>query len=61
MSRVVGLGRERIFGAPAIVDDPVNRPRVRLYDVHGTALESVGFAWTVAPNARHRRGSVAGL
>jgi 3',5'-cyclic AMP phosphodiesterase CpdA len=44
VSRVVGLGRERIFGAPAIVDDPVDRPRVRLYDIHGTALESVGFA-----------------
>jgi 3',5'-cyclic-AMP phosphodiesterase len=44
VSRIVGLGRERILGAPAIVDDPVDRPRVRLYDVHGTALESVGFA-----------------
>ena len=44
VSQVVGLGRERVFGAPAIVDDPVDRPRVRLYDVHGTALESVGFA-----------------
>jgi 3',5'-cyclic AMP phosphodiesterase CpdA len=45
VSRVAGLGgRERIFGAPAIVDDPNDRPRVRLYDVHGTALESAGFA-----------------
>lgn len=44
VSQVVGMGRERIFGAPAIVDDPVDRPRVRLYDVHGQALESVGFA-----------------
>jgi 3',5'-cyclic-AMP phosphodiesterase len=44
VSRIVGLGCERILGAPAIVDDPVDRPRVRLYDVHGTALESVGFA-----------------
>jgi 3',5'-cyclic AMP phosphodiesterase CpdA len=44
VSRVVGLGRERIFGAPAIVDDPSDRPRVRLYEAHGTMLESVGFA-----------------
>jgi 3',5'-cyclic AMP phosphodiesterase CpdA len=44
VSRVAGLGRERIFGAPAIVDDPVDRPRVRLYDVHGTTLESAGYA-----------------
>ncbi len=44
VSRVVGRGRERVFGAPAIVDDPADRPRVRLYDVHGAALESAGFA-----------------
>lgn len=44
VSRVVGMGRERILGAPAIVDDPVDRPRVRLYDAHGEVLESVGFA-----------------
>ena len=44
VSRIVGLGCERILGAPAIVDDPVDRPRVRLYDVHGTALKSAGFA-----------------
>jgi 3',5'-cyclic AMP phosphodiesterase CpdA len=44
VSRVAGLGRERIFGAPAIVDDPEDRPRVRLYDVHGVTLESAGFA-----------------
>ena len=44
VSRVVGLGRDRVFGAPAIVDDPVDKPRVRLYDVHGETLESVGLA-----------------
>jgi Icc-related predicted phosphoesterase len=44
VSRIVGLGCERILGAPAIVDDPVDRPRVCLYDVHGTALKSAGFA-----------------
>jgi 3',5'-cyclic AMP phosphodiesterase CpdA len=44
VSRVVGLGRERIFGAPAIVDDPIDRPRVRLYDAHGGVLQSVGLA-----------------
>jgi 3',5'-cyclic AMP phosphodiesterase CpdA len=44
VSRVVGFGMERIFGAPAIVDDPVDRPRVRLYDAHGGVLQSVGFA-----------------
>jgi 3',5'-cyclic AMP phosphodiesterase CpdA len=44
VSRVVGLGRERIFGAPAIVDDPIDRPRGRLYDATGTALEDAGIA-----------------
>lgn len=44
VTRVLGLGRERIFGAPAIVDDASDRPRVRLYDVRDTALESIGFA-----------------
>jgi Icc protein len=44
VTRVVGRGRERVFGAPAIVDDPADCPRVRLYDVHGTTLESAGFA-----------------
>ena len=44
VSRVVGLGRERIFGAPAIVDDPSDRPRVRLYEVYDDTLQSVGFA-----------------
>jgi 3',5'-cyclic AMP phosphodiesterase CpdA len=44
VSRMVGLGRDRVFGAPAIVDDPAERPRVRLYDVRGGMLESVGLA-----------------
>jgi 3',5'-cyclic AMP phosphodiesterase CpdA len=43
-SHVVGIGRDRVFGAAAIVDDPIDRPRVRLFDVHGNTLESVGFA-----------------
>jgi hypothetical protein len=45
VTQVVASGRrERIFGAPAIVDDPVDRPRVRLYDVRGDILESAGYA-----------------
>jgi 3',5'-cyclic AMP phosphodiesterase CpdA len=44
VTRVVGAGRERIFGAPAIVDDAADRPRVRLYDVLGDRLESAGYA-----------------
>lgn len=30
--------RPRIFGAPAVVDDPRGAPRVRLYDVAGSSL-----------------------
>jgi 3',5'-cyclic AMP phosphodiesterase CpdA len=33
----------RVFGAPAVVDDPDDRPRVRLYDLRDGALESVGM------------------
>jgi len=43
VSRVVGLGRERIFGAPAIVDDADDLPRVRLYDLRDGVLESAGL------------------
>lgn len=35
--------RARIFGAPAIVDDPDAAPRVRLYDVRDGMLESAGL------------------
>jgi 3',5'-cyclic AMP phosphodiesterase CpdA len=46
VDRIVGLGkntRARIFGAPAIVDDALERPRVRLYDVRDGWLESAGL------------------
>jgi 3',5'-cyclic AMP phosphodiesterase CpdA len=36
------LGTSRVFGASAVVDDD-ERPRVRVYDVRGGVLESVGF------------------
>ena len=36
--------RARIFGAPAIVDDNDDAPRVRLYDLRDGALESVGLS-----------------
>lgn len=35
--------KARIFGAPAIVDDEEDRPRVRLYDVRDGQLESAGL------------------
>jgi hypothetical protein len=37
-------GRARVFGAPAVVDDDEERPRVRLYDARDGAVESLGFA-----------------
>lgn len=33
VDRFVGLGKHRVFGAPATVDDAEGAPRVRLYDV----------------------------
>ncbi len=45
VDRIVAIGRTRIFGAPAIVDDD-STPRVRLYDVRDGCLESVGLAAT---------------
>jgi 3',5'-cyclic-AMP phosphodiesterase len=45
VDRIVGTvsgARARVFGAPAVVDDDAT-PRVRLYDVHGGALESAGL------------------
>ena len=44
VDKIVALGRTRIFGAPAIVDDDDSTPRVRLYDVRDGCLESVGLA-----------------
>jgi 3',5'-cyclic AMP phosphodiesterase CpdA len=45
VDRVVGgLGRSRIFGAPATVDDSPGKPRVRLYDVQDAALTAAGLA-----------------
>ena len=34
------LGKNRVFGAPAVVDDG-DSPRVRIYDVRGALLESI--------------------
>jgi Icc protein len=51
MDRIVDLGkgvagvanRARVFGAPAIVDDADDLPRVRLYDVRDGGLDSAGL------------------
>jgi 3',5'-cyclic AMP phosphodiesterase CpdA len=44
LDRIIGgLGKHRVFGAPATVDDVDGRPRVRLYDVTDGALESAGL------------------
>jgi 3',5'-cyclic AMP phosphodiesterase CpdA len=43
VDKIVELGKTRIFGAPAIVDDENTMPRVRLYDVIGGRLESAGL------------------
>ncbi len=51
VDRIVLLGkgvagvanRARIFGAPAIVDDAFDLPRVRLYDLRDGVLESAGL------------------
>ena len=45
VDRVAAAGtRARIFGAPAVVDDAENTPRVRMYDLRDGALESAGLA-----------------
>jgi Icc protein len=41
--RVAGLGKARVFGAPAIVDDREGEARVRLYDVRLGEIESAGL------------------
>ena len=43
VDRIIGLGKSRVFGAPATVEDD-DSPRVRLYDVRDGQLESVGLA-----------------
>jgi 3',5'-cyclic-AMP phosphodiesterase len=43
LDRLVGIGKSRIFCAPAIVEDAEDEPRVRLYDVRDGALEAVGM------------------
>ena len=51
VDRIVDLGkgvagvanRARIFGAPAVVDDADDLPRVRLYDLRDGVLESAGL------------------
>jgi Icc protein len=42
VDRIIGLGKSRVFGAPAVVDDK-DTPRVRLYDVQNSWLESAGM------------------
>ncbi len=43
VDRIAGLGKSRIFGAPAIVDDKDGEPRVRLYEVRDGGLEALGL------------------
>jgi Icc protein len=42
VDRLIGLGKSRVFGAPATVEDD-DTPRVRLYEVRDGQLESVGL------------------
>jgi 3',5'-cyclic-AMP phosphodiesterase len=45
VDRAIATVRTRVFGAPALVEDPDDAPpRVRLYDVRAGQLESVGLA-----------------
>ncbi len=43
VDKIVGIGRARIFGAPATVDDKRETARVRIYDVRDGMLESQGI------------------
>jgi 3',5'-cyclic AMP phosphodiesterase CpdA len=43
VDRLVGLGKCRIFGAPATVDDREGAPRVRMYDLEDGRLEATGL------------------
>ena len=42
VSTVVSFGKDRVFGAPAVVDDE-HAPRIRMYEVQDGALASVGI------------------
>jgi 3',5'-cyclic AMP phosphodiesterase CpdA len=45
VDRVVGgLGKCRVFGAPAVVEDTPGRARIRLYEVEGTELCPTGLS-----------------
>jgi len=44
VDRLVGLGRSRVFGAPAIVEDEERSPRVRMYELRDGQLEATGLA-----------------
>jgi 3',5'-cyclic AMP phosphodiesterase CpdA len=44
VDRLVGLGRSRVLGAPATVDDGDGAPRVRLYELRDGQLEAVGLS-----------------
>ncbi len=40
---VGGIGKNRVFGAPATVEDREGHPRIRLYDVGSNGLTSAGI------------------
>jgi 3',5'-cyclic AMP phosphodiesterase CpdA len=44
VDRLVGIGKSRVLGAPATVDDEEGSPRVRLYELRDGQLEAVGLA-----------------
>ncbi len=43
VDRIIGLGKSRVLGAPATVEDPHGAPRVRLYDLRDGQLEAIGL------------------
>ena len=44
VDRIIGLGKSRVLGAPATVDDTEGTPRVRLYELRDGQLEAMGLA-----------------
>ena len=44
VDRLIGLGKIRVLGAPATVDDEEGSPRVRLYELRDGQLEAVGLS-----------------
>jgi 3',5'-cyclic-AMP phosphodiesterase len=44
ISAVRGCTRTRVFGAPALVEDDEESPRVRLYELRGGEVSSMGLA-----------------